>query len=118
MQLLMLTSSTGVMGACFVNSRVMKAAAWAIAAAIMGVNGTLLWELLVKELPRHWAARTGFLAAVALYLCVVLYFAVGPQRCAAPGLPRLACILMHGQHQVSPSPDAGGCMQYLLMSDR
>jgi hypothetical protein len=79
-QLLMLTSSSAVMGACFVNSAGMRAAAWAITAAIMAINGTLLWELLAKELPRHWAARTGFLAVVALYLGLVLYFAIGPQR--------------------------------------
>ena len=79
-QLLMLTSSTAVMGACFVNTTAMRVAAWLIAAAIMAINGTLLWELLVKELPQHWAARTGFLVVVAAYLCLVAYFAIGPQR--------------------------------------
>ena len=78
----MLTSSGVVMGAAFRNGRAMTVAAWAIAAAIMAINGTLLWELLIQELPSHWAARTGFLACVALYLGLVLYFAVGPQRCA------------------------------------
>lgn len=110
-QLLMLTSSTAIMGACFVNSRVMRGAAWAIAAAIMGVNGTLLWELLAKELPRHWAARTGFLAVVALYLCLVLYFAIGPQRCAPPGgcLIWLACgAWLSKRPHVAPRAAKGG----------
>ena len=78
----MLTSSGAVMGAAFRNGRAMTIAAWAIAAAIMAINGTLLVELLAKELPAHWAARTGFLACVALYLGAVLYFAAGPDRCA------------------------------------
>lgn len=85
-QLLMLTSSGAVMGAAFRNGRAMTIVAWAIAAAIMAINGTLLWELLLKELPAHWAARTGFLACVALYLGLVLYFALGPHRRAAVAL--------------------------------
>ena len=90
-QLLMLTSSGAVMGAAFRNGRAMTIAAWAIAAAIMAINGTLLWELLLKELPAHWAARTGFLACVALYLSLVLYFALGPDRCAPGPLGSQGC---------------------------
>ena len=39
-------------------------------------------------LPQRWsvervcAAKTGFLACIAVYLGLVVYFAIGPQRCA------------------------------------
>ncbi|CAL8465341.1 g4876 [Coccomyxa elongata] len=81
--LLMLTSSEAVMGSCFANRVSMKAAAWAIAAAILAINGSLLYDFGVKELPTHWAARMGFLAAVLFYVGLVVYFAVGPHRFAA-----------------------------------
>jgi uncharacterized membrane-anchored protein len=83
LQLLMLTSSEAVMGRCFRNSVLTMVAAWAVAVAIMSINGSLLYDFMVKELPVHWAARTVFLSGVALYLCLVIYFAMGPQRCAS-----------------------------------
>lgn len=76
----MLTSSQVIMGPCFANRISMKAAAWAIAAAILTINGSLLYEFAVKELPTHWAARIGFLGSVLFYVGLVGYFAVGPQR--------------------------------------
>ncbi|EIE23174.1 Nramp-domain-containing protein [Coccomyxa subellipsoidea C-169] len=78
--LLMLTSSQVIMGPCFANRISMKAAAWAITAAILTINGSLLYEFAVKELPTHWAARIGFLGSVLFYVGLVGYFAVGPQR--------------------------------------
>lgn len=81
--LLMLTSSEAVMGSCFANKVSMKVAAWAIAAAILAINGSLLYDFGVKELPTHWAARMGFLAGVLFYVGLVVYFAVGPHRLAA-----------------------------------
>lgn len=68
------------MGSCFANRVSMKAAAWAIAAAILAINGSLLYDFAVKELPTHWAARMGFLAGVLFYVGLVGYFAVGPHR--------------------------------------
>lgn len=70
------------MGRCFKNTVPTTVATWAVAAAIMAINGSLLYEFTVKELPTHWAARVFFLGAVLLYVAFVIYFAVGPKRCA------------------------------------
>ena len=69
-------------GAAFCNGPLMSVAAWVIALAVMTINGLLLWELLNDEFYSHWAATTGCLICVALYLSLVLYFAIGPKRCA------------------------------------
>ena len=76
----MLTSSEAVMGRAFKNTLPTNIAAWFIAAAVLAINGFLLYDFVVKDLPTNAAARTGFLACVAIYLLLVIYFAVGPQR--------------------------------------
>ena len=80
MQLLMLTSSEAVMGRAFKNTLPTNIAAWLIAAAVLAINGFLLVDFVAKDLPTNAAARTGFLACVAVYLLLVTYFAFGPQR--------------------------------------
>ena len=83
MQLLMLTSSEAIMGRVFKNTLLTNIAAWLIAGAVLAINGFLLFDFVAKDLPSNAAARTGFLACVAVYLALVIYFAIGPQRCAA-----------------------------------
>ena len=79
-QLLMLTSSEAIMGRVFMNTLPTNTAAWLIAAAVLAINGFLLFDFVAKDLPTNAAARTGFLACVAIYLLLVIYFAIGPQR--------------------------------------
>ena len=76
----MLTSSEAIMGRPFTNTLPTNIAAWLIAAAVLSINGSLLYEFVVKDLPTHWAARTGFLLGVAGYVALVIYFAIGPKR--------------------------------------
>ena len=76
----MLTSSEAVMGRAFKNTTPTKIAAWVIAAAVLAINGFLLYDFILKDLPTNAAARTGFLACVAVYLVLVFYFAIGPER--------------------------------------
>ena len=78
----MLTSSEAIMGRSFKNTLPTNIAAWLIAAAVLAINGFLLFDFVAKDLPTNAAARTGFLACVAVYLLLVIYFAIGPQRCA------------------------------------
>ncbi len=80
MQLLMLTSSEAIMGRAFKNTLLTNIAAWLIAAAVLAINGFLLFDFVAKDLPTNAAARIGFLACVAVYLLLVIYFALGPQR--------------------------------------
>jgi len=80
MQLLMLTSSEKVMGRCFKNTLLTNIAAWLIAAAVLAINGFLLFDFVAKDLPTNAAARIGFLFCVAIYLVLVIYFGIGPER--------------------------------------
>ena len=80
MQLLMLTSSEKVMGRCFKNTLLTNIAAWVIAAAVLAINGFLLFDFVAKDLPTNAAARLGFLFCVAIYLVLVIYFGIGPER--------------------------------------
>ena len=80
LQLMMLTSSEAIMGRVFKNTLPTNTAAWLIAAAVLAINGFLLFDFVAKDLPTNAAARTGFLACVAIYLLLVIYFAIGPQR--------------------------------------
>ncbi|CAK0786787.1 hypothetical protein CVIRNUC_010001 [Coccomyxa viridis] len=81
--LMMLTSSEAIMGRVFKNTLPTNTAAWLIAAAVLAINGFLLFDFVAKDLPTNAAARTGFLACVAVYLLLVIYFAIGPQRASA-----------------------------------
>lgn len=79
-QLLMLTSSEAIMGPCFANRVSTKVATWAVAIAILSINGSLLYDFGVKELPTHWTARIGFIAGILFYVGLVVYFGIGPHR--------------------------------------
>ncbi len=53
------------MGRAFKNTLPTNIAAWLIAAAVLAINGFLLFDFVAKDLPTNAAARTGFLACVA-----------------------------------------------------
>lgn len=75
-----MTSSERIMGAAFVNHWATSAIGWAIAAFILAVNASDVWQFAQNELTGvSWVAVVLGIAIVA-YLVFVLYLVIGPTR--------------------------------------
>ena len=80
LQVLAMTSSERIMGAAFVNHWMTSTIGWTIAAGILAINASDVYEFASNEVAgRHWMLGL-LIATVALYLTFVLYLAVGPIR--------------------------------------
>lgn len=68
------------MGAAFVNHWMTSTAGWTIAAGILAINASDVYEFASNEVAgRGWLLGV-LVAAVALYLIFVLYLTIGPSR--------------------------------------
>jgi len=84
LQVLAMTSSERIMGAAFVNHWMTSTIGWTIAAGILAINASDVYEFASNEVAgRHWVLGL-LIATVALYLTFVLYLTIGPIRyCSA-----------------------------------
>lgn len=81
-QVLTMTSSERIMGSAFVNHWLTSTVGWAIAAFILAVNASDVWEFAQSELSGvSWVAALLGIIVVA-YVIFVIYLTVGPKRCA------------------------------------
>lgn len=77
---LAMTSSERIMGAAFVNHWMTSTIGWTIAAGILAINASDVYEFASNEVAgRHWVLGL-LIATVALYLTFVLYLTIGPIR--------------------------------------
>lgn len=79
LQVLVLTSSTRVMGTAFVNSLPRKVGGWAGSLVIMVANVVLVWEATTGT---HWTLLKSFpvLLGITAYLGFIAYLVLGPKR--------------------------------------
>lgn len=75
-----MTSSERIMGSAFVNHWVTSTVGWAIAAVILAINASDVWEFARNELSGTSWVLVVLLIVVAAYLVFVAYLAVGPER--------------------------------------
>lgn len=92
LQVLAMTSSERIMGSPFVNHWLTSTVGWSIAAGILAINASDVYEFAVNHAAgKEW--RLGLLIiAVALYLTFVLYLTIGPKRCASAGQTVDCCL--------------------------
>ena len=81
-QVLMMTSSSRIMGAAFVNARSTKALAWAISAAVILINGWLTYVFAAENLSQSPVSIAALCVGVVAYLAFVTYLVIGPERVA------------------------------------
>ena len=84
------------MGAAFVNHWLTSTVGWAIAAGILAINASDVYEFAANEVAgNHWVLGV-LIAVVVLYLTFVLYLTIGPTRQAfhlqkLPQCPSACC---------------------------
>ena len=79
-QVLMMTSSSRIMGAAFVNARSTKALAWAISAAVILINGWLTYVFAAENLSQSPVSIAALCVGVVAYLAFVTYLVIGPEH--------------------------------------
>lgn len=75
-----MTSSERIMGAEFVNHWITCAVGWAIAAGILAINASDVYDFASNGVAGRSLVMVLLIVAVMLYLSFVLYLAIGPDR--------------------------------------
>ena len=75
-----MTSSERIMGAAFVNHWMTSAVGWTIAAGILAINASDVYEFASNEVAGRSGVLVILMAAILLYLTFVVYLTVGPKR--------------------------------------
>eukprot|EP00891_Asterochloris_glomerata_P009403 jgi/Astpho2/9403/e_gw1.00145.48.1_t len=78
--LLTMTSSERIMGKPFVNTTASQVVGWCIAAGVMAVNASDIWDFASGALGRRPSLIAPFSLGVILYLAFVAYLVIGPER--------------------------------------
>ena len=68
------------MGAAFVNHWITSAVGWTIAAGILAINASDVYEFASSEVAGRSWVMVLLIATVILYLSFVLYLTIGPDR--------------------------------------
>ncbi|KAL3160417.1 hypothetical protein ABBQ32_010741 [Trebouxia sp. C0010 RCD-2024] len=77
---LAMTSSERIMGPEFVNHWITRAVGWVIAAGILAINASDVYEFASSEVAGRSWMMVLLIVAVMLYLSFVLYLTIGPDR--------------------------------------
>ena len=80
MQVLVMTSSVGVMTITFVNQRLTGLVCWAIAAGIVSINMSLIYSFVQQNLPHDWWIILLVIIGVVTYLLFIIYLTFGPNK--------------------------------------
>ena len=80
MQVLAMTSSERIMGAAFVNHWITRTVGWAIAAGILAINASDVYEFASNEVAGRTWVLVILIGVVFLYISFVLYLTIGPKR--------------------------------------
>ena len=80
LQLLTMTSSERIMGKPFTNTQATQIVGWAVAAGVMAVNASDIWDAARGALQHRKSLVAPFLVAVLLYLAFIAYLTIGPER--------------------------------------
>lgn len=80
LQVLAMTSSERIMGPEFVNHWITRAVGWVIAAGILAINASDVYEFASSEVAGRSWMMVLLIVAVMLYLSFVLYLTIGPDR--------------------------------------
>ncbi|GAB4815298.1 hypothetical protein N2152v2_002344 [Parachlorella kessleri] len=75
-----MTANRNVIGATFRTRLPLLLFASGIAAVVVGINGWVLVDFLKTKLPQTAGAYAGWSLLMATYFCIVLYYAIGPER--------------------------------------
>ena len=77
-----MTSSVGIMTATFVNQQITGIICWAIAAAVVSINMSLIYSFVQQNLPHDWWILLLVVLAVVAYLIFLAYLTFGTSKCA------------------------------------
>ena len=75
-----MTASSRIMGREFTNSPYTTGVAWAVALLIMAINLSAIYDFALQHLPRLVPVYALFLLAVLIYLGLIIFLALGPDR--------------------------------------
>ena len=77
MQVLVMTSSVGIMTVTFVNQRFTALVCWAIAAGIVSINMSLIYSFVQQNLAHDWWILLLVILGVVIYLLFIIYLTFG-----------------------------------------
>lgn len=75
-----MTSSERIMGAAFVNHWITSTVGWAIAAGILAINASDVYDFASNEVAGRTWVLVLLIGVVLLYISFVLYLTIGPKR--------------------------------------